>query len=151
VLELRPARLDDPQVLELVDEVQRWYEEIYGGRDDDPTDPAEFAPPRGRFLLGLQEGRAVAMGGWTRVADSADVKIRRMYVRPAGRRSGFAGTLLDALEDEARRAGARRALLTTGTPQTAAIAFYRARGYADVPAFGFYADSPTAVHLGKAL
>lgn len=151
MLELRSARLDDPEVLALVDEVQRWYVEIYGGRDDDPTDPEEFAPPLGRFLVGSQGGEAVAMGGWSRLPGSSDVKIRRMYVRPQGRRSGFAGVLLDALEASARDAGATRALLTTGTPQVAAVAFYRSRGYVDVPSFGFYADSPTAVHLGKAL
>ena len=151
MLELRPARLDDPEVLALVDEVQAWYVEIYGGRDDDPTDPEEFAAPDGRFLVGRQDGEAVAMGGWSRLPGSADVKIRRMYVRPQGRRNGYARTLLDALEASAQEAGAARALLTTGTPQTAAIAFYRARGYTDVPSFGFYADSPTAVHLGKTL
>ena len=151
MLELRPARLDDPEVVAMIDEVQAWYVEIYGGRDDDPTDPEEFAPPRGRFLVGWQDGGAVAMGGWSRLPGSTDAKIRRMYVRPQGRRSGFAAALLAELEASAKEAGATRTVLTTGTPQTAAIAFYRARGYTEVPSFGFYADSPTAVHLGKDL
>lgn len=152
MLVLRPARLDDPDALLLSAEVQRYYVELYGGEDDDPLTPDEFAPPHGRFLIGSEDGVPMAMGGWTRTAaSSSDVKLRRMYVRPQGRRRGFAAALLDALEAEASSSGARRTVLTTGTPQVAAVHFYRARGYEDIEPFGFYAASPTAVHLGKAL
>lgn len=152
MLELRPARLDDADALVLVEEVQRYYVEIYGGRDDDPLDPDEFAPPSGRFLLGVEEGRPIAMGGWSRDHGAPlDAKIRRMYVRPEGRRRGSAARLLDALEDDARAAGATRAVLTTGEPQREAVRFYRSRGYTDIAPFGFYAGSPGSVHLGKAL
>ena len=33
----------------------------------------------------------------------------------------------------------------------AALAFYRAAGYADIPRFGYYADYPNSVSLGKPL
>ncbi|MFD1722059.1 GNAT family N-acetyltransferase [Amnibacterium endophyticum] len=148
-LVLRVGAIDEPDAVRMTDEVQRWYVEVYGGPDDDPTPPADFAAPRGRFVIGEVDGAAVAMGGWTR--DGDDVKLRRMYVRPAGRRRGYAGLLLGELERLAALDGARRAVLTTGLPQTAAIALYRAHGYADVPAFGFHAASSTAVHLGKPL
>jgi GNAT superfamily N-acetyltransferase len=152
MLDLRPARLDDATVLQLVEEVQDWYVEIYGGRDDDPIEPDEFVAPHGGFLLGTHEGEPVAMGGWSFLPGSRDaVKIRRMYVRPAVRRLGYAATLLDRLEADARAAGASRVALTTGSPQVAAIRFYRARGYTDVEPFGFYAASPGAIHLGKPL
>ncbi|MGT2427156.1 GNAT family N-acetyltransferase [Amnibacterium kyonggiense] len=122
------------------------------GRDDDPIAAEEFAPPRGGFLLGRHDGEAVAMGGWSFLpGDPGAVKIRRMYVRPAVRRLGFAAALLDRLEADARAAGAARVALTTGEPQVAAIRFYRARGYAEVPPFGFYAAQPSSVHLGKTL
>ena len=150
MLELRPARLDDPDALLLIDEVQRYYVELYGGEDHDPIDPAEFAPPRGGFLLGYQDGEPMAMGGWT-LAEAGEAKIRRMYVRPAGRRQGWAATVLTALEDDARAAGATRSALATGTPQADAIAFYRARGYEDIPPFGFYAAEEGAVFLAKPL
>ena len=42
-------------------------------------------------------------------------------------------------------------VLETGRPQTAAIAFYRASGYVDIEPFGFYADEPDVVSLGKRL
>ena len=152
VLDLRAARLDDPDALALVDEVQRYYVELYGGEDEDPLSAEEFAPPRGGFLLGYEDGAAVAMGGWSRrEAVPEEAKIRRMYVRPAGRRRGHAGALPDALEADAASSGVVRTVLTTGTPQADAVLFYRARGYADVEPFGHYAASPTAVHLGKPL
>lgn len=152
MLELRRASPDDPDARALTDEVQRYYVEIYGGPDDDPLDPARFVPPRGGFLLGYVAGRAVAMGGWTRRADRpGDAQLRRMYVRPADRRRGFAAALLDALENDARAAGAERTVLTTGEPQHEAIGFYRAHGYDDIEPFGHYADVPTAVHLGRRL
>ena len=152
MLELRPARLDDPDALLLVDEVQRYYVEVYGGEDDDPIVPEEFLPPRGGFLLGYDGDAPVAMGGWSFLGDARDAaKIRRMYVRAAVRRHGYAAVLLDRLEADAAAAGARRVVLTTGEPQVAAVRFYLARGYTDVEPFGFYADEAGAVHLGKAL
>jgi ribosomal protein S18 acetylase RimI-like enzyme len=150
VLELRPARLDDQDALALVDEVQAYYVEIYGAPDPEPLDPAQHVPPHGGFLIGYEDDVPMAMGGWSAVGDG-DAKIRRMYVRPAGRRRGWAGRLLDALEDDARATGATRAVLITGPPQREAIAFYRARGYHDIEPFGFYADTRGAVFLANPL
>jgi hypothetical protein len=42
-------------------------------------------------------------------------------------------------------------ILETGQPQVAAIGLYRAGGYADIAPFGFYADKPTVVSLGRRL
>ena len=164
VLDLRPARLDDPEALAMIDEVQRYYVELYGGPDDNPLDPSDFVPPRGRFLIGSDNGSddalangpangvSVAMGGWSRVSGAPlDAEVRRMYVRESARRRGYAATLLDALEADARTAGAARVVLSTGLPQDAAVRFYRARGYLDIEPFGFYAGTPGSVHLGKVL
>ena len=152
MLDLRSSRPDHPDAVAMTEEVQQWYVEIYGGRDDDPLVPAEFVAPEGSFLIGYEDGVPVAMGGWTRTAPpSRDVKVRRMYVRPAAQRRGYAALLLDALEAEARAVGATRVVLSTGEPQEAAVRFYRSRGYADVEPFGFYAGFAQAVHLGKPL
>lgn len=153
MLELHRFRPDHPDALTLIDQVQRYYVELYGGPDTDPLVPQEFAPPHGGFWLGYVDGEAVAMGGWTAVPDREvpAAKIRRMYVSSAVRRHGYAAQLLGALEDDARTAGVVEMVLTTGRPQRDAIAFYRSTGYDDVPPFGYYADVPTAVHLGKRL
>ena len=151
MLDLRPSRLDDPDALLLTEEVQRFYEELYGGRDEDPIAPEEFAAPDGGFLIGYHEGEPVAMGGWSFLPGHDAVKIRRMYVRATVRRLGFAAAVLQRLEDDARAAGASRVVLGTGEPQVAAVRFYRSRGYTDVEPYGYYAGAPGAVSLGKTL
>jgi len=143
----------------LIDEVQQEYVRFYGSPDSTPVDRDEFNPPNGHFAVLYDAGRPVAMGGWrfneeVRVAiGAADrvVELKRMYVIPASRGRGNARIVLAHLEHTAAAAGAGRIVLETGAPQSAAVALYRSSGYAPVPAFGHYADSPLAIHLGKLL
>lgn len=89
--------LDHPDAAGLIHQIQRYYVRIYGGRDRDPTDPAEFAPPRGLFLVGYLDGIAVACGGWRRRPPDG-VEIKRMYVTESARGRGLARRLLAELE-----------------------------------------------------
>jgi GNAT superfamily N-acetyltransferase len=150
-LELVEIRYDDPVVQALTTEVQAEYSRLYGGDgDSSPIDPEDFAPPRGVFLLALLGAEAAGMGGWRHGGpEEGDAEIKRMYVREARRRTGVARIILAELERTAKEAGVRRLVLETGTAQPAAIAMYRASGFADVTRFGHYADSPDAVHLAK--
>lgn len=153
-----PRRYDDPDVLELVAEVQAEYVTIYGSPDEAAVDPGEFVPPTGLLLLGRQDDEPVVTGGWRRHrgrdANGADVsvaEIKRMYVRPAARRRGLAARMLSELERTARAAGIERLVLNTGRPQRAAIELYRQAGYGPSVPFGHYADAPDAVFLEKEL
>jgi len=140
---------DHPDAAELVAGVQQEYTARYGSADASPADPAEFAAPRGRFLVGYLDGTPVACGGWH--ALGADAEIRRMYVCRTARRRGFARAILAELERTARAAGHRRMILETGTVLPEAVALYRSAGYADITPFGYYAGSPFSIHLGKPL
>ena len=93
------------------------------------------------------------MGGWLWVPPEGrrTAQLRRMYVDPSVRRTGVGRRLLDALEADAAGLGAVRMILSTGLPQTDAIALYRAAGYTDIAPFGHYADADGAVHLAKDL
>jgi hypothetical protein len=42
-------------------------------------------------------------------------------------------------------------VLETGRAQPEAIALYASSGYEPIAPFGYYADAPGAVHLGKSL
>ena len=138
---------DHPDAAALIAEVQREYVARYGDEDGTLVDPAEFAPPRGLFLVLYVDGRPAACGGW-RVRGAA-VELKRMYVEPAFRGRGLARAVLAELERTAVAAGHRRVILETGQPQPEAIALYKSSGYEAVPPFGYYADASDAVHLGK--
>lgn len=141
---------DHPDATRLIEEVQAEYVIRYGGPDDTLVDPAEFAPPLGLFLIGYDGAVPVASGGW-RAHDGGVVEIKRMYVVPSARGKGFARQMLAELELTAKRAGHHRIVLETGSKQPEAAALYRSSGYTDVPAFGYYAEYPSAIHLGKSL
>ena len=111
----------------------------------------EVAPGRGAFLMARDGGEPVGCGA-VRTIERELAEIKRMYVAPAMRGRGLARRLLEALEDEARAIGAKRVVLETGTRQAAAIALYRAMGYAPIPLFGEYQRSPdTSLCFGKSL
>jgi GNAT superfamily N-acetyltransferase len=147
---IEPVGYTDPEVQDLVEQVQAEYVVRYGGRDRTPVDPGEFAAPDGVFLVGRVDGRAVACGGFRR-HDGTACEVKRMFVRPEHRGRGHARTLLAALEDAARGAGYGRVLLETGTGQPEAIALYESSGYTRVPGFGLYRSSPNNRCYGKDL
>ena len=156
-LTLRPDRYDSPDAVALTEQVQRFYVDIYGGPDGTPFTADDFAPPKGGFLVGYLDDRPVAMGGWYFApyaspagADRA-AEIKRMFVADEARGRGFGRAVLGALEDDARAAGADWMVLETGGPQVAAVALYRGCGYVDIAPYGFYADSPKVISLGKPL
>lgn len=139
-----------PDAAVLVEAVQQEYVERYGGPDQTPLDAAEFDPPSGIFLVGRVDG-VPAVCGAIRQIDDTTAEIKRMYVRPALRRSGYARLMLARLEQAARDAGYRRLVLESGNAQPEALALYRSSGYAPVTPYGFYRCHADANSLGKTL
>ncbi|MFC5290843.1 GNAT family N-acetyltransferase [Actinokineospora guangxiensis] len=146
-------RYEHPDSAALIAEVQQEYVVRYGSPDDSPVDPAEFAPPLGLFLVGYADlgggETPVATGGWRSHGEKAEIK--RMFVVTRARGRGYARQMLAEIETTAAAAGHRCLILETGRNQPEAIALYRDSGYTDIPAYGYYAESPLSVHLGKAL
>jgi GNAT superfamily N-acetyltransferase len=140
---------DHPDAVALIADVQQEYVVRYGSVDRTPVDPAEFAPPRGLFLVAYVDDEPAACGGWR--AHGTDVELKRMYVRPSFRGRGLARAVLADLERTAAAGGYTRLILETGQRQPEAIALYTSAGYVPVPPFGYYAEAPQAVHLGKVL
>jgi GNAT superfamily N-acetyltransferase len=149
LVEIIAVAYDHPDAARLIEEILRDDVDRYGGADAAPVEPAEFAPPHGLFLIGYVDGVAVASGGWR--SHGADAELKRMYVVPAARGRGRARRMLAELERTASAAGHRRLILETGNKNAEALRLYRSCGYVEVPAFGFYADDPVSIHLGKIL
>ena len=151
VLDIRVVPYDHGDATLLIGELQRVYAERYGVHDVSPTDPAEFRAPQGLFAVAYDaSGAPVATGGW-RMLGEGRAEVRRMYVRASARGQGHARRVLGWLEQTARTAGCSRMVLETGTPQPEAIALYRSSGYTEIDPFGYYADDPKSVFLGKQL
>lgn len=150
-MEILARPYDSPDAQQLVERINAYYREIYGGFDRDPTEPKQFVPPAGLFLVGYVDGVPVACGGWRRRPNDT-VEIKRMYVVESARGSGLARQLLAELERTASAAGARRVVLNTGYRQPEAIAFYLATGYErSDDRFGVYADVAGAQFFTKAV
>ena len=153
-LEIRRVPYDHPDAVLLVERVQAFYVERYGGRDDDPTDPAMFEPPAGAFYVGYADGRPVCTGAWRRegverLGSTRTAEIKRMYVVPEAQGRGHARRMLAHLEATAAEAGYDVLVLSTGKRQPEALGLYRSAGYVDVPGFGHYAGMPLNVCLAK--
>lgn len=147
---IREVAYDHPDAILLTALVQAEYVVRYGSQDDSPIDSAHFRLPDGYFVIAYDEGVPAAMGGWRR-HDAHEAEIKRMFVREEFRRRGLARTVLAHLEQTAREAAFGVLVLETGLAQPEAITLYRTSGYDDVPTFGYYAEAPESVHLGKAL
>jgi GNAT superfamily N-acetyltransferase len=153
-LDLRDEPYDGPAAQQLIDAVQAEYVVRYGGPDQTPVDPAEFAPPQGLFLVGYLDDEPVAMGGLRRHVEAAgcvEVEIKRMYVAPQARRMGLSRVVLAALEDRARGLGATRVILETGHAQPEAISLYQTSGFRPIDGFGLYKDEPLSLSFAKDL
>jgi GNAT superfamily N-acetyltransferase len=149
-LELREEPYDGPVAQHLIDAVQQEYVVRYGGPDETPVEPTEFAPPHGRFVVGYLDTDAVAMGGVRRI-DVDTVEIKRMYVVPDVRGRGLSRVVLAHLESLAREMSATRILLETGPKQPEAMRLYETSGYERVEGFGHYKCEPDSVSYGKTL
>lgn len=149
-MQIEPRPYDHPHVQALVERLQAEYTQIYGEPDVAPADLTQFSPPRGAFALGYEGGDAVAMGGW-RLRDDGRAELKRMYVVDEHRGRGLSREILAWLEASAVAAGMTQMILESNEKHPAALGLYRSHGYAPVPAFGYYSDSPTNVCLGRAL
>lgn len=147
---MRALAYTDPVVRALEAELQQEYVERYGGVDETPIDPAQFAPPDGLFLVGFVGAEPVASGGFRRHDDDA-AEIKRMYVVEDRRGVGYARRLLAELETRVAFAGYRRIVLETGLRQPEAIALYESSGYRPIPDFGFHAGMKLVRSFGREL
>ncbi|MFJ4295290.1 GNAT family N-acetyltransferase [Curtobacterium sp. NPDC089689] len=127
----------------------------YGSSDHEPGVPPSAADVPVFLVARSEDGTALACGGLRPLTDDVlgpgVVEVKRMYTAPEARGTGVATAVLRALEEEARRLGATRLVLETGTAQPDAIRFYQREGYAPIPLFGAYVGSGNSVCFGRSL
>ena len=102
--------------------------------------PGRYAPPGGTLLLagdragGVVADEVVGCVGVRPLATDGDCELKRLYVAPTGRGAGTGRALMQAAIAFAGAAGYRRMQLDTLPTMHAAIALYRALGFAPIPA-----------------
>ena len=148
-MEFRAMDAGTPPASDLLEAMVVELVPLYG-RIDVPGAPsasaADFAPPRGTFLVGFDDaGAAVCCGGVKDLGDGA-AEIKRMYVVPEARGRGIAQELLVALEEAARELGFETVRLDTGPKQPHAERMYRNAGYAEI---GNFNANPFASFWGE--
>ena len=117
-------------------------------------DAGEVAEGRGAFFVAEIKGADVGCGAFRVIelpgepAERA-AEIKRMFVDPSARGRGVGRAILAAVEARAASLGVTRFVLETGDRSRAAVALYTRAGYARIPRFGEYVDSPLSVCFGK--
>lgn len=141
----------DDEAATLIHELNALLSGLYSPDDNHfALDPQEVAPGRGLFVVACLEGEPVGCGA-TRLIDPERAEVKRMYVRPHVQGRGVGRAILERLEDEARRLGARSVVLEMGSSQPAAAALYRRAGFTQIDCWGEYLATPASVCLGKDL
>jgi GNAT superfamily N-acetyltransferase len=126
-------------IMALNDELSERYPEP--GANHFRLDAEEVADGRGAFFVAYLAETPLGCGA-VRLVDASVAEVKRMYVAPSARGRGVGRQILNAIEAVARKLGASRLVLETGTRQPEAIALYSRAGFVEIPLFGEYAESP---------
>jgi GNAT superfamily N-acetyltransferase len=151
---IAPVAWDDEDAI-LLRAAQRAELDVrYGGDSEPGTKPT--AADMAVFLVARDDaGAPVGCGGIRMLAErrpgDRHAELKRMYVVPSARGTGVATAILRALEDAARELGVVDLVLETGDEQPDAMRFYAREGWAAIPCFGAYADSPGSHCYGLTL
>ncbi|MDO8250017.1 MAG: GNAT family N-acetyltransferase [Rhodoferax sp.] len=100
--------------------------------------PGEYSEPRGALLMAQIDDKLAGCCA-LRPLDTVDYpnacEMKRLYVRPAFRRSGVGRQLVEAILDCARQAGYDCVLLDTLDEMETARALYQDLGFEEIPPY----------------
>jgi putative acetyltransferase len=156
-IEIQPERADHPQVVALLDALDRYLGELYEPEANHILSVSELLAPEVGFFVARLGDDIVGTGAVRRMPGEADTsgrpygEVKRMYVDPAARGQRIGERLLQTLEASLKEQGIALALLETGGEQREAVRLYERCGYAQRAAFGAYADNGLSLFMSKAL
>jgi len=98
--------------------------------------PGDYAPPGGRLLLAIHEGRTAGTIALRDLGEGS-CEMKRLYVRPGFRGLRVGHALVLAVIAEAREMGYNRMRLDTVPTMERARALYASLGFREIPPYRF--------------
>ncbi len=138
---------DSPDAVSLVTELETHLAELYPAASRHGFSIERLVGEGVHFFVLRSDGLAAGCGGILFIDDGDDRygEIKRMYVRPEFRGSGFGRLILEHLAEHARTHGLTLLRLETGIYQREAIALYERLGFTRIPPFGPYFVDPLSL------
>ena len=143
-------RPDTPDAELLIQELQTHLESFYPPESRHGFSVQKLITQNVAFFVLRADGQPAGCGGIMLVGRHYG-ELKRMYVRPPFRGSGFGQKLLDHLAGHARAHGVTLLRLETGIHQQAAIRLYERAGFRRIPPFGPYTNDPLSLCYEKQL
>jgi len=120
---------------EMIEEYAAWLEFklcFQGYEEEIQSLPGKYAPPAGRLLLALWDGRSAGVIALRPLEEPGVCEMKRLYVRPEFRGHQIGCELAQRIIHEATEIGySRMRLDTISGKMDSAIAMYRALGFAE--------------------
>ena len=145
---ITPERPDTADARALIDELEAHLSPLYPQESRHGYAVEKLISEGVAFFLLRDNGTPAGCGG-LQLFGTDFGEIKRMYVRPEFRGSGFAKLMLAHLADYARSRGVGVLRLETGIHQTAAISLYEREGFQQIPLFGEYKEDPLSLFYEK--
>jgi GNAT superfamily N-acetyltransferase len=124
---------------ELIIEYAAWLEFklcFQGYEEEIQSLPGKYAPPCGRLLLALWDGRPAGVIALRSLQEPDVCEMKRLYVRPEFRGHQIGRILAERIIGEAAKIGySRMRLDTISGKMDSAIAMYRTLGFAEIDAY----------------
>lgn len=138
------VRPDNPDATALILELEEHLAALYPAESRHGFSVERLIAEDVHVFVLRADGVPTGCGGILFVDESAGSygEIKRMYVRPGNRGSGFGRRILETLIDHARGRGITLLRLETGVHQREAIRLYESLGFSPSAPFGPYRDDP---------
>lgn len=141
---------DQPEVMQLVDELDAYQKPLYPEESHHGIDIAALLAANVVFCV-ARDSDGVAVGCGALVIEDGWAELKRMFVRPAFRGHGVARDMLCFLEAQALGRGVATVRLETGVRQPEALRLYEKAGYRPREPFGCYGVDPHSTFMEKPL
>lgn len=143
-------RPDSVDASMLIEELEAHLEPLYPRESRHGLSVEQLITEGVAFFVLRSHGVPAACGG-VKLFDAEYSEIKRMYVRPQYRGSGFGKLMVNHLADYTQAHRIALIRLETGIHQRQAIRLYERMGFQRIPPFGPYRPDPLSLCFEKRL